>query len=109
MGTKQSKVGAVGRKGLDPEKSKVKSRANSVSGNFRQDGRDSMGSRESSDNESFSLVVKHKTHNISLKKGVYNPNTIHPKHGNNNFDWDSVVKIMNTEINDGLVIIREQM
>ncbi|KAK6591018.1 hypothetical protein RS030_111764 [Cryptosporidium xiaoi] len=109
MGSRQSKIQPTGSKELKLDDTKLKShQTNLKNSNSKKERRiDSVDSDESSDNESFSFVVKHKTHEINLKKGLHSSSANHAKSGNNNLDWDSIISIMNNEINEGLVIIRE--
>ncbi|KAF7457929.1 hypothetical protein HWI79_1495 [Cryptosporidium felis] len=65
----------------------------------------SENSDESSDNESFSLIFKHKAQNSSMKKGGLHSNANGSKGGNSELEWDSIIKTIDTDINEGVVII----
>ncbi|KAH8741020.1 hypothetical protein FG386_002566 [Cryptosporidium ryanae] len=108
MGSRHSKVQSTGSEQLRIENTKLIShQTNLTTRNSKKENRkDSADSNLSSDNESFSFVVKHKTHDLGLKKGLHNSIVNHSKNGNN-LDWDLIANMMNTETNEGIVIIKE--
>ncbi|KAJ1613992.1 hypothetical protein OIY81_714 [Cryptosporidium canis] len=96
---------------IENNKSKIKSNhsiaiKNTVRKNLSTRKNSSSESEEYSDNESFSLIVKHKTQNSSIKKGP--PQSINNfKNGNIDLDWDSIIKVIDTDVVEGMVIIED--
>ncbi|KAJ1609338.1 hypothetical protein OJ253_1576 [Cryptosporidium canis] len=95
---------------IENNKGKIKSNhsiaiKNTVRKNLSTRKNSSSESEEYSDNESFSLIVKHKTQNSSIKKGP--PQSINFKNGNIDLDWDSIIKVIDTDVMEGMVIIED--
>ncbi|EAK88776.1 hypothetical protein [Cryptosporidium parvum Iowa II] len=113
MGNEQSKTNYSKEINTEVEnnKSKIKSNIsiglkNSVKKNSSIRKTSSSELDECSDNESFSLIVKHKTQNSNMKKGFIN-STSNSKNGNNDLDWDTIIHIIDTDVIEGMVIIED--
>ncbi|OII71788.1 uncharacterized protein cubi_00595 [Cryptosporidium ubiquitum] len=96
---------------IENNKSKIKpnisvSSKNSVKKNSSIRKNSSSESEEFSNNESFSLIVKHKTQNSNMKKRLINPNN-NSKSGNNELDWDTIIRNIDTDVIEGMVIIED--
>lgn len=114
MGNGQSKTNYSKEVNSEIEKNKSKIKSgnsiglkNSVKRNFSNRKNSSSESEEYSDNESFSLIVKHKTQNSNIRKGNAHSINNSSKNGNTDLDWDSIIRIIDTDIIEGIVIIEE--
>lgn len=65
----------------------------------------SSESEDCSNNESFSLIVKHKIQNSNTKKSLINLNN--SKSGNTELDWSMIIKNIDTDVMEGMVIIED--
>ncbi|KAH8581836.1 uncharacterized protein ELE39_001966 [Cryptosporidium sp. chipmunk genotype I] len=113
MGNEQSKTSNPKKinSEIENNKSKIKSNIsiglkNSVKKNSSIRKNSSSELDECSDNESFSLIVKHKTQNSNIKKGSINSNN-NSKNRNNELDWDTIIHIIDTDVIEGMVIIED--
>ncbi|XP_665404.1 hypothetical protein [Cryptosporidium hominis TU502] len=113
MGSEQSKTNCSKEINTEVENNKSKIKSNisiglksSVKKNSSIRKTSSSELDECSDNESFSLIVKHKTQNSNMKKGFIN-STSNSKNGNNDLDWDTIIHIIDTDVIEGMVIIED--
>lgn len=114
MGNGQSKTNYSKYISSEIEKNKSKPKSshsiglkNSVKKNISTRKNSSSDSEEYSDNESFSLIVKHKTQNSNIRKGHVHSTNNSSKNGNNDLDWDSIIRIIDTDVIEGMVIIED--